>query len=46
MKLAIDCRMTNSGGIGSYLNALLPYLTKKNECLLLGNKDELEKFKS
>ncbi len=46
MKLAIDCRMTNSGGIGSYLNALLPYLTKKNECLLLGNKNELEKFKS
>lgn len=46
MKLAIDCRMTNSGGVGSYLNALLPYLTKKNECLLLGNKDELEKFKS
>ena len=46
MKLAIDCRMTNSGGVGSYLNALLPYLTKKNECLLLGNKSELEKFKS
>ncbi len=46
MKLAIDCRMTNSGGVGSYLNALLPYLTKKNECLLLGNKDELEKFES
>ncbi len=46
MKLAIDCRMTNSGGVGSYLNALLPYLTRKNECLLLGNKNELEKFKS
>lgn len=46
MKLAIDCRMTNSGGVGSYLNALLPYLTKKNECLLLGNKNELEKFNS
>lgn len=28
------------------MNALLPYLTKKNECLLLGNKAELEKFKS
>ncbi len=46
MKLAIDCRMTNSGGVGSYLNAILPHLTKKNECLLLGNKDELEKFRS
>ncbi len=46
MKLAIDCRMTTSGGVGSYLNALLPYLTKKNECLLLGNKNKLEKFKS
>lgn len=45
MKLAIDCRMTNSGGVGSYLNALLPYLTKKNECTLLGDKNELEKFK-
>lgn len=46
MKLAIDCRMTNSGGVGSYLNALLPYLTKKNNCILLGNKSELNKFKS
>lgn len=46
MKLAIDCRMTKSGGVGSYLNALLPFLTKKNECLLLGNTEELEKFKS
>ncbi len=46
MKIAIDCRMTNSGGIGSYINALLPYFVKKNECILLGNKKELEKFKS
>lgn len=46
MKIAIDCRMTRSGGVGSYLNALLPYLTKKNECVLLGNKNELEKYKS
>lgn len=46
MKLAIDCRMTNSGGVGSYLNALLPYLTKQNNCILLGNENELKKFKS
>lgn len=46
MKIAIDCRMTNSGGVGSYLNALLPYFIEKNECILLGNKNELEKYKS
>ena len=43
MKLAIDCRMLGSGGIGSYLAALLPFFTKEYECLLFGNKDLIQK---
>ena len=44
MKIAIDCRMIGSGGIGSYISALLPYFIKENECLLFGTKEQLEKF--
>lgn len=45
MKIAIDCRMIGSGGIGSYISALLPHFTKNNECLLLGDSKILEKYK-
>ena len=31
MTLAIDCRMLGSGGIGSYLAALLPFFVKEYE---------------
>ena len=44
MKVAIDCRMIGSGGIGSYISALLPFFINKNECILLGDKKVLEKF--
>lgn len=46
MKIAIDCRMIGSGGIGSYLTALLPFFINNYECLLIGSKDKIESFVS
>lgn len=43
-KLAIDCRMIGSGGIGSYLTALLPFFLKNYECILFGNLDKLKTY--
>lgn len=45
MKLAIDCRMIGSGGIGTYLMGLLPYFTEAHQCLLLGRESDLEEFR-
>lgn len=44
MKIAIDCRMIGSGGIGSYISALLPYFIENNECLLIGTKEQISPF--
>ena len=44
MKLAIDCRMLGSGGIGSYLAALLPFFVKEFECTLFGNGELIKKY--
>ena len=44
MKLAIDCRMLGSGGIGSYLAALLPFFVKEYECTLFGNVELIKKY--
>lgn len=44
MKLAIDCRMIGSGGIGTYLCGLLPYFVENHQCLLLGREANLEEF--
>ena len=44
MKIAIDCRMIGSGGIGSYISALLPYFINRYKCVLLGNKKDLETY--
>ncbi|MDY4006926.1 glycosyltransferase family 4 protein [Fusobacterium varium] len=45
MKIAIDCRMINSSGIGTYLSAILPYmLEEKHKFLLIGCKEKLIKF--
>lgn len=41
MKIAIDCRMMGSGGIGSYITALLPFFVKENICILIGDKEKL-----
>lgn len=44
MKLTIDCRMLGSGGIGTYLESLLPYFIKNYECLLIGRENDISKF--
>ena len=45
MKIAIDCRMINSSGIGTYLSGILPYLLKeKHKFLLIGSKEKLIKY--
>ena len=48
MKIAIDCRMYNSSGIGTYLQGILPYLLaeQKNNYLLLGDFNILSKYKT
>ena len=44
-KIAIDCRMINSSGIGTYLKGILPYLLESNnKFLIIGNKEELQEF--
>lgn len=45
MNIAIDCRMLGSGGIGSYIQALLPLFIKNNNCLLIGYEKDLEIYK-
>lgn len=44
MRIAIDCRMIGSGGIGSYISALLPFFVKNHECLLIGKESLLKKY--
>ena len=48
MKIAIDWRMYNSSGIGTYLQGILPHLLNelKNDYLLLGNTNILSKYKA
>ncbi|MGL5053250.1 MAG: glycosyltransferase family 4 protein [Cetobacterium sp.] len=46
MKIAIDCRMYSSSGIGTYIREILPYLLEtNNKFLLVGKAIELEIFK-
>lgn len=45
MKLSIDCRMIGSGGIGTYLQGLLPFFMEVHQCLLLGREADLEEFR-
>ena len=40
MKIFIDCRMLGSGGIGTYLESLLPYFTNENQTFLLINEKQ------
>lgn len=48
MKIAIDCRMLNSGGIGTFLNGVLIYLLQdvSLEFVLFGDKNCLSNFVS
>ena len=44
-KIAIDCRMINNSGIGTYLREILPYLLEtENQFLLIGNREKLKEF--
>lgn len=43
-KLAIDCRMIGSGGIGSFIHEMIPYFLEKNECLLIGTHEQCTEF--
>ena len=42
IKLAVDFRMKNASGIGTYIKNITPYLVNKFDVTLLGNKDELK----
>ena len=44
MRIAIDCRMIGSGGIGSYISELIPYLIEENDTLLLGSHEQCMDF--
>ena len=42
MNIAIDCRMIDASGVGTYLDGCLPqFIESKNNLLLIGNKDKL-----
>lgn len=44
MRIAIDCRMIGSGGIGSFISELIPHFIEENECLLIGTHEQCEPF--
>jgi glycosyltransferase involved in cell wall biosynthesis len=44
MKIAVDCRMIGSGGIGTYISELIPWFLKKNQCMLLGTHEQCMSF--
>ena len=46
MKITIDCRMLSSGGIGTYLQSLLPFFIKNYECTLLLKSKDLDTYKN
>lgn len=45
MKIAIDCRMIGSGGIGTYISELIPRFVKNHSCVLIGNEKNLAIYK-
>ena len=44
LRIAIDCRMIGSGGIGSFISELIPHFLKENECLLIGTHEQCAPF--
>lgn len=46
MKAFIDCRMLGSGGIGTYLQSVLPYFIKHFECTLLLKQKYISHYKN
>lgn len=43
-RIAVDCRMIGTGGIGSFISELLPYFIDGNECLLIGTHEQCADF--
>ena len=46
MRIAIDCRMFNSSGIGNVLKNILHCMPKEHEYLLIGNENDLSSYKT
>jgi glycosyltransferase involved in cell wall biosynthesis len=46
MKIAIDCRMLGTGGIGTYIAELIPYFLEKYTCLLIGEPEKIEAYRN
>jgi glycosyltransferase involved in cell wall biosynthesis len=46
MKIAIDCRMLGTGGIGTYIAELVPYFLEKYTCLLIGEPEKIEAYRN
>jgi glycosyltransferase involved in cell wall biosynthesis len=46
MKIAVDCRMIGTGGIGSYISELIPFFTRRYDCLLIGTAAECQQFQN
>jgi glycosyltransferase involved in cell wall biosynthesis len=44
LKIAIDARMLNNSGIGTYIQNMIPKLLKNYDLVILGRKDEIYKF--
>lgn len=44
IRIAIDCRMIGSGGIGTFISELIPLFLKDNECLLIGTHEQCMPF--
>lgn len=44
MRIAVDCRMVGSGGIGSFISELVPCFLEENECLLIGTHAQCADF--
>ena len=44
MQLAIDFRMHNASGIGTYIRNIVPYLLNRFDIVLLGNSNEIQKY--
>lgn len=44
MKAVIDCRMLGSGGIGTYLQSVLPFFFKEFECTLILYSKDVQNF--
>lgn len=44
MKLAVDCRMLGTGGIGTYIAELIPLFLEKYTCLLVGRRKDIAAY--